>query len=193
LKTFKTPVILMIVLGLILTACAKPPTEEMDNALAALTRAENDPDAVMYAANSITRARSALTQMQAEAAAKRYDAARTYAQETISAAEKAISDGRAGALRAKNEADGLMARLSAAIAETEGAIGNARQVRNSGLDFQAISRDFDAARLTFDQAQVAASSGNYKEALDKGQTVRSALDNINARVSEAVMAVTRKK
>jgi hypothetical protein len=83
LKTLKNPVILLIILGLILTACAKPPTEEMDNALAALTRAENDPDAVMYAANLIARARSALTQLQAEAAAKRYDAARTYAQETI--------------------------------------------------------------------------------------------------------------
>jgi flagellar biosynthesis/type III secretory pathway protein FliH len=195
LNTLKIPVMIFIILGMILMAggCAKPPTEEMDKALAALTRAENDPDAVMYAANSIARARSALTQMQTEAAAKRYDAARTYAQETISAADRAITDGRAAALRAKDEAASLMSLLSASIAETEGAITSARKVRNSRLDFEALSRDFEGARRIFDQAQIAASAGNYPDALAKGQTVRQALSDINARISQAVMAVTRKK
>jgi hypothetical protein len=165
----------------------------MDQAQAALTRAENDPDAVMYAADSITRARNALTRMQAEAAAKRYDAARTYAQETISAADRAISDGRAAAQRAKDDTNSLMALLTTSVEETEGAINAARQVKNSSLDFEALSRDFESARQTFDQAQISAAAGNYKDALEKGQTVRAALSGINARLSEAVMAVSRKE
>jgi hypothetical protein len=194
-KKGKIPVMFFIILGLICTAggCAKPPTEEMDKALEALTRAENDPDAVLYAADSIIRARNALAQMQAESAAKRYDAAKTYAQETISAAEKAVADGRAAALRAKDEAASLMTLLSASVKETEGAIKAARQVKNSSLDFESLSRDFESARRTFDQAQVSAGAGNYKDALEKGRTVRSALSGINARISEAVMAVSRKK
>ncbi|MDR2110629.1 MAG: DUF4398 domain-containing protein [Spirochaetaceae bacterium] len=195
MKKGKIPVMFFIILGLICTAggCAKPPTEEMDKALEALTRAENDPDAVLYAADSIIRARNALAQMQAESAAKRYDAAKTYAQETISAAEKAVADGRAAALRAKDEAASLMTLLSASVKETEGAIKAARQVKNSSLDFESLSRDFESARRTFDQAQVSAGAGNYKDALEKGRTVRSALSGINARISEAVMAVSRKK
>ena len=195
MNKYKIPVIFCIILGLIFTAggCAKPPTEEMEQARAALTRAENDPDAVLYAADSITRARDALTRMQAEVAAKRYDVARTYAQETISAADKAISDGRAAAQRAKDEADSLMALLSTSVKETEGAINAARQVKNSSLDFEALSRDFESARQTFDQAQISAAAGNYKDALEKGQIVRSALSSINNRLSEAIMAVSRKK
>jgi HEPN domain-containing protein len=195
LNKYKTPALFFIILGLLCLAggCAKPPTEEMDNAQAALTRAENDPDAVLYAADSITRARNALEQMRAEAAAKRYDAASTYAQETIRAADKAISDGRAAALRAKDDTASLMTLLSASIKETGEAIDAARQVQNSSLDFEALSRDFESARRTFDQAQVSASAGNYKDATEKGQTVRSSLSGINARLSEAVMAVSRKK
>jgi hypothetical protein len=195
LNNRKTPVICFIMLGLLFAAggCAQPPTEEMDQAQAALTRAENDPEAVLYAGDSITRARNALTQMRSEAAAKRYDAARTYAQETISAAEKAIADGQAGAQRARDDAAGLMTLLAASVAETETAINAARQVPNSGLDFEALSRDFESARRTFDQAQIANAAGSYKEALEKGQAVRAALSGINARLSEAVMALTRKK
>jgi hypothetical protein len=195
LKEWKIPVMFFIILGLIATAggCAKPPAEEMDKALEALTLAENDPDAVLYAADSIARARNALTRMQAEAAAKRYDAAKTYAQETISAAEKAVADGRAAALRAKDEAASLMTLLDASVKETDGAIKAARQVKNSSLDFEALSRDFDSARRTFEQAKVSAAAGNYQDALEKGRTVRSALSGINARLSEAVMEVSRKK
>lgn len=195
MNKYKIPALFFIILGLLCLAggCAKPPTEEMDNAQAALTRAENDPDAVLYAADSITRARNALEQMRAEAAAKRYDAASTYAQETIRAADKAISDGRAAALRAKDDTASLMTLLSASIKETGEAIDAARQVQNSSLDFEALSRDFESARRTFDQAQVSASAGNYKDAMEKGQTVRSSLSGINARLSEAVMAVSRKK
>jgi hypothetical protein len=86
-----------------------------------------------------------------------------------------------------------MTLLAASVAETEEAINAARQVKNSGLDFQALSQDFESARRLFDQAQVSNAAGNYKDALEKGQAVRAALSGINARLSEAVMAATRKK
>jgi hypothetical protein len=94
---------LFLAAGTVLLAggCAKPPTEEMDAASAAVTRAENDPDAVTYAGNSLARAREALNRMSVEADSKRYDAAKSFAAEAIAAADKAISDGRAGAARAK--------------------------------------------------------------------------------------------
>ena len=76
----------------------------MENAEAALVRAENDPDAAAYAGNTLLRARDALASMRAEAEAKRYDAAKTYAAEAVNAAEKAVNDGRAAAARAGEEA-----------------------------------------------------------------------------------------
>ncbi|MDR2102358.1 MAG: DUF4398 domain-containing protein, partial [Treponema sp.] len=81
----------LVILAFFQGGCAKPPTEEMNNAAAAVTRAENDADAVTYAGNLLVRARDTLTRMQIEAEAKRYDAARALAAEAISAADKAIA------------------------------------------------------------------------------------------------------
>ncbi|MDR2619091.1 MAG: hypothetical protein LBC62_09500, partial [Treponema sp.] len=78
-----------------LGGCAKPPTEEMEAATEALIRAENDPDAVAFGETSLNRARDAIFRMRQEANAKRYDAAKSYAVEAVSAAGKAVIDGRA--------------------------------------------------------------------------------------------------
>jgi hypothetical protein len=181
-----------LVLGLALGGCAKPPTEEMNNAVEAVTRAENDADAAMYAGNALARARDALNRMQAEADSKRYDAAKTYASEAISAAERAIADGRAGAQRAREEAAALVAGLGPLIAETDQGI-KAAQAAGLPLDFAALGREFDTARNNSDQAEVALAGGQYRDALEKGRNAQADLNSINQELSGAVMAVSRKK
>jgi vacuolar-type H+-ATPase subunit I/STV1 len=182
-----------VALSLIIGACAKPPTEEMNNAAAAVTRAENDTDAVTYAGSTLSRARDALSRMQTEAESKRYDAAKTSAAEAIAAADKAIADGRSGAVRAQEEAASLVEGLTPAIAETEQAIRSARAKGNVQLDFNSVNQDFAAARLTADQAAVSLAGNNYQDALDKGRSARAGLSDINARVSSAATAASRKK
>jgi hypothetical protein len=183
------------ILGIVLISggCAKPPTEEMNNAVAAVTRAENDADAVTYAGSVLIRARESLTRMQAEADSKRYDAAKSYAAEAITAADKAVADGRAGAARAREEAAGLIAALKPAVSETGEAIRVAKAARNLNLDFAGIDRDFEAARHTADQAEISLAENNYQDALDKGRSARAELSDINARLSVAATAASRKK
>jgi hypothetical protein len=194
-KTIRAALLISAILGLVLASggCAKPPTEEMNNAVAAVTRAENDADAVTYAGSTLTRARESLTRMQTEADAKRYDAARSYAAEAIAAADKAVADGRAGAARAREEAASLVAALKPAIAETDEAIRSAKAARSLDLDFTGIDRDFEAARRTADQAEVSLAGNRYQEALDRGRSARAGLSEINQRLSEAAMAASRKK
>lgn len=194
--TKKTQIALVIcaVLAMaLLSGCAKPPTEEMNNAVAAVTRAENNTDAVTYAGSTLVRARESLNRMQTEADSKRYDAARAYAAEAIAAADKAVTDGRAGAARAREEAAGLVSSLKPAISETGEAIRNAKAARNLGLDFAGIDRDFEAARRTADQAEVSLAGNNYQDALDKGRSARAGLSDINMRLSQAATAASRKK
>ncbi|HCC37833.1 MAG TPA: hypothetical protein DEQ14_09580 [Treponema sp.] len=182
----------IVVLALIGASCAKPPTEEMNSAIEAVTRAENDADAVLYAGNSLARARSALTRMQAEADSKRYDAAKTYAAEAIAAADKAMADGRAGAIRARTEAETLVSGLRPAVTETDKGIQAAKSAGLS-LNFDTLSRDFDTARQNVTQAENALAGNNYQDALDRGRSAQSGLSDINQRLSSAVMAVSRKK
>jgi hypothetical protein len=172
--------------------CAKPPAAEMNNAIEALTRAENDADAALYAANTLARARDAVKRMQAEADSKRYDAAKTYAAEAVAAADKAIADGRAGAARAREEAAALVAELPPAIAETEQGLRSGRQA-NLALDFPALNQDLNAARLNANQAEAALAGNLYQDALEKGRNARAGLSDINQKLSAAATAVSRKK
>jgi hypothetical protein len=194
-KKIRIALLISAIPGIVLLSggCAKPPTEEMNNAIAAVTRAENNADAVTYAGSTLTRARESLTRMQAEADSKRYDAARSYAAEAVAAADKAVADGQAGAARAREEAAGIIAALRPVISETDEAIRAAKAARNLNLDFTGIDRDFEAARRTADQAEISLAGNNYQDALDKGRSARAGLSDINQRLSEAATAASRKK
>jgi hypothetical protein len=190
-QTFHT-LCIALVLAMLAMGCAKPPTAEMNNATEAVTRAENDSNAVTYAGGSVARARDALTRMNAEATAKRYDSARSYAAEAIAAADRAINDGRAGAERARSEAANFIAELKPLLAETEQGINAARAARLP-LDFNSINNEFDTARANTAQAETAYNGSRYGEAIDRGRAARVGLNSINQQLSTATLAVTRKK
>jgi vacuolar-type H+-ATPase subunit I/STV1 len=181
-----------IILGLI-GGCAKPPVAEMEAAVAALTQAENDPDAAAFAESTLLRARDAVSRMQSEASAKRYDAAKSYAAEAISASEKAISDGRAAATRAREEASSLVTNLKGTLVETENSLDSAKKVPNVNLDFPGLTKDLDAARGTVNQADAAVQSNKPREALEQGRTARAQLSDLNGKISDGVRAASRKK
>lgn len=192
----KKPGIILVALIpviLLLAACATPPTEEMNKAYDAVTRAENDADAVSYAGNTLTRARDALTRMQNEADAKRYDMAKTYATQAINSAERAIADGKAGAARAREEASTLVEDLGVPLVETGEALSSARNVENISIDYGALSENLNTARETYDEARQNLAEEKYPEAVAQGETVRSTLAEINTSINEAVEATSRKK
>jgi len=193
MKGLKTIIICtVLVLAVFSMGCAKPPTEEMNNAAEAVTRAENDNDAVTYAANSVARARDALARMHEEVASKRYDAAKSYAAEAISIAERAISEGRAGAVRARNETSAMISDLRPLLNETEQGIISANSA-GLDLDFEALARDFDIARSNIDQASAALSGNRFDDAQKLCRAARSDLNGINQKLSNAAIAVSRKK
>jgi len=189
--TFYTFCLILVPIMLIM-GCAKPPTTEMNDASEAVTRAENDINAVTYAGGSVTRAKDALLRMNMEAAEKRYDSARAYAAEAIAAAERAISDGRAGAERARNEAAKYIADLKPLLAETEQGVDTARKARLP-LDFDSVDNDLNTARNSINQAETAYSTTRYGDAVDHARAARVVLNDINQQLSTSTLAVTRKK
>jgi hypothetical protein len=184
---------LLVILVFALSACASPPTEEMQRARDAVIRAESDADAVTYAGNSVSRARDARTRMQSEADSKRYDAAKDFAAEAINNAERAIAEGLSAKERSRAEAAALLDSLQSLLTETQNAINNARGVANILLDFDSLTRDMDKARGIYDEAQQSLQAGNNLDAVAKGQTVRSLLSDINTRINEAAIATSRKQ
>ena len=183
----------LFILVFTLFACSTPPVEEMNNAMDAVTRAENDADTVAFAPNALVNARNALTRMQEEADAKRYDAAKNFAAEAISIAERAVTEGKAGAARVRDEASDLISRLSGTLSETASAVNAARDAQDIQLDFDSISRDLSLANRTYEDAMQSYQANKFRNAIAEGQTVRSLLSDINARISGAAQIVSRKK
>ena len=202
---------IFIIISVFISGCEKPPLAEMDSAREAVFRAENDADAVQYAGGTLERARDALRRMQAEADSKRYDAARTLAEEAITAAEKAISDGKAGAQRAAaesaalissvrseiedtaallNETAALISGLRSEIDETTSNVSSARYALMA-LDYDDLERRIINAHNTADRAEVDNAAGRYQDAIEKARAVRAELAIINQMVANAVPIVKK--
>jgi hypothetical protein len=182
----------LLVYLVFITGCTQPPTEEMNNAEEAVLRAENDPDAVTYAPNLVQRARETLALMVAESNAKRYQAAKTYAAEAITLAERAIEEGLTSSLRTREQALSSLSAVRPLLLETESRINNAKAAKLP-LDYDTIDRDFYAARGTYDQAQSAISNAKYQEAIFLSNNVRTGLAGINQKLGTTAMTVSRKK
>jgi hypothetical protein len=182
----------LAVLSVLITACAKPPTEEMEAARTAVARAENDPDVAVYAVSTLARAREALSNMEAEALAKRYDTARNYAAEAVTNAEKAINDAQTALTRAREDSANALNALRNAITETDTAITQGKRNRLS-LDWNQIDRDFEDAQTVAGEAEAAAAANRYRNVVERTNTARTALGAITAQISGASLALTRKK
>jgi hypothetical protein len=176
----------------LMTGCSREPTEEMNNAEEAVARAENDPNAVNYSGNLISRAKDSLALMYEEAEAKNYDAVINHANDAISFAERAINEGSGQAWLAKNEATAVMSNVGSQIQETEQRIDNAKAARLP-LDFDSIDRDFDSAQRTYTQARSAMSGNRYQEAIFLSNNVKAGLNSINQKLGASAMEVSRKK
>jgi hypothetical protein len=164
--------------------CARPPIAEMDSAREAVFAAENDAEAVQYGTSSLERARTALRNMEDAANSKRYDAAKVFAEEAIAAAEKAKTDGRAAAVRIREEAASNLSSLRSEIEETSINVNGARYSQLD-LDHDALDRGIRDAYVTYDQAEGSMSAGMYRDALDKAMTVRANLADINLKITNA--------
>lgn len=177
----------------VLFSCAKPPTAEMDQATAAVAKAQADANATQYAPESLKRAVDSLAKMKAEADAKRYDNAKTLAQETIKLADQAIADGNAGLERAKDEAASLIASGKSLVLEVTNALNGAKKVARIKLNFTDVTAKFNNAKATLAAAEKDQGSGNFKGAIEKGKTARTALSDILSTISSAVQAASKKK
>ena len=170
---------------ILITGCTQPPLDEMANAREAVFRAESDPNASMYAAGSLARARDSLQRMQTEADSKNYDAARTYAAEAAAAAERAINEGRAAAQRAEAEANTLVSGLRAEIDEANRNLNGARYSQMD-LDYDAMESGIINAYNAVDQAEAALSSGMYQDAADIVGSIRTNLTDLNYTIASSV-------
>jgi tetratricopeptide (TPR) repeat protein len=84
------------------------------------------------------------------------------------------------------EAANLLDSVQAMLGETQKNIETARS-GNAQLDFNALNGDFSTARSQAIAAQSALLGDDYRESIQKSQSARSILEDINTRVSQAAI------
>ncbi len=201
---------------LALSACAKPPSEEMENAAAALARAENEPNVVEYAGNTLTQAQNAYRRMNEAANAKQYDEAKLLAEEAINLAERAVSEARRAAEakvladageaktaeeaaavdndeKARSDASNLINAVKSSVAEAEQALKNAQTVRNIELNTNAILHEIEMAKQLIQEAEASLAEKKYEEAEDTAADARSAVSTAMTLIAEAARERSSKK
>ncbi|MDR3160890.1 MAG: DUF4398 domain-containing protein [Spirochaetaceae bacterium] len=183
----------ILIIVFIAGGCAELPQEEMDEAVAAVTQAENDPNAVLYGELALSRATTALSRMREEASAKRYQSAKNLAQDAIKAAAQARADGRTGAARAQDEARQALSEVQDLMAETERNLETAKNLGNLDANFDALGELLANAQGTVADAETDFSEGNYRESQEKCRAARFTLNGINGDLSKAVQKTSRKK
>ena len=182
----------VLALAVMLSGCAKPPTEEMQAAEDAFALAQNDADAQSYGSNSLNRARDALENMRNAVSTKKYDSVKDYAQQVIDLSQRAIADGNAGLQRARDEATNLLSSVQTALGDTTQRVAAARN-SNVPVDFVVINGDLGNARTQVNQAETALGNTDYQGSIQKSQSARSILGSIDNRLTQTSIATTRKK
>jgi hypothetical protein len=181
----------LLILGLF--ACAKPPQAEIDAAKVAVAKAAANSDVVTYASEALARAQDALSRMQTELTAKKYDKVKTLALEASAAAEKAITEAIANKEKMKADAAALIAAMKKALPEAEKTITAAKRIPRTGLDFTALAKTLTGAKSSLTAADADYANGNFKAAWNKVTAVQTALADGSKTVADAVQAATKKK
>ncbi|MDR1429760.1 MAG: hypothetical protein LBI85_05675 [Spirochaetaceae bacterium] len=175
------------------SGCAKPPTEEMNAARDAVTRAENNANAAAYAGDGVRRARSALERMDEEANAKRYDAARIAAAEAVAAAEKAISDGQTASARTADNASNLIVAAKTEIQAAEQSLDAAWKSGVRNINFAELNSAAAAAWQSVEQAEMSLAGGRAQDAVNSAEEARGSAARISLALSEGARAGSRKQ
>jgi hypothetical protein len=185
-------VTLALLLALMLAGCEKPPQAEIDAAAAAVSIAEADQNALTYGSAALERAKTALSQAYLSVENKRYDEAKTFADETVAAAERAVEDGKIGLARRIAEVEGVIGKAQTELETAEAAV-EAAALKAPSPDIQAHRVSLQEVRGILVSSQEDLTAQRFQDASSKAESVRSAAAAVVSALSSNASAFSKKK
>ncbi len=186
----------LLFLGSVFVAgCAKPPSEEIDAASAAMDAAQSA-EAPVYAPESWAMAQEAEAQLEAElvaeeqafALSRSYDKAKSLAEAAKAAADKAAADAVSGREVARSEATQTIEQAKALRLEVQTLLERAPQGKGTVADLAALRADTGSTEEMLRAAETALDGGQYVEARAKAEAAIQALDKVKAEIESARQA-----
>ena len=181
MRRFPVAVASIAVLCLIAVGCAKPPTEEIAAAKAAV-RAARDEGAAVYAPTEFSSATKALSDAETGVATKKYDEARTSAilsKEKADAAKQSAIENKAAA---KVDAEAAMSQADMALESATQALSGAPKGKGADEDVAQLNLDLERATSLLAGARQNLGAEDYHGALADAEKVSAEA----LRIQEAV-------
>lgn len=175
--------VLVLCLTAFLSACAEPPTKEIDQAQGAIDVAKAA-GAEQYAPADFTAATDALRRAQEAVAQRDYRQALSLAIESRNLAQNAAKAAGEARARTRDEAEGLIAEASTLLAQARERLRDpvvSRLQRRALVEPRAA---VDAAHSLVQEARAAITTEDYAGAL-------KAIDGVSARIRAAIEQISK--
>jgi hypothetical protein len=157
----------VLVLFLLISGCAKPPTLEIDAAKAAI-QAAKVVEADVYAASEFGAAQRALADAEAKVTGKEYELAKTAALQAKEKADAAKSAAGTGKAKAKAGSEEALTQAKAEVAGVKELIANAPKKADLGT----LESDLEQVEQGLPEADAAYNREDYMGAASKADLIK---------------------
>jgi hypothetical protein len=172
------PVLCFVLLTILLSACAEPPSKEMNQAQGAIDAARAA-GADQYAAVEFTAATDALRRAEEAVAQRDYRQALSLAIESRDGAQRAARGAGEARARTRGEAESLIAESSTLLAQARIRLREPALNRLPRRALQEARTAVDTAHTSLQEARAAVAEEDYARA-------RKAVDGLAARIQAAI-------
>jgi hypothetical protein len=189
----KYPVVVAPIVALALTVvgCAKPPTEEINAAMAAVNAAR-DEGAAVYASAEFGGASKALSDAETGVTTKKYDEAKTYAiqakEKADSARQLAITNKAAAKIKAEaaiGEADSALKAGSQALAGAPKGKGTEEDIGQLNLDLERATSLLAGGRQKMESADYYAAAADAEKVSAEARRIVEAVEIAKQNLAKA--------
>jgi len=179
---------LALCLAFVFISCAKPPTQELDAAQAALDSAKKA-EADVYAPDAYRSAKSTLDEARSKVDQKDYEGAKASAVQAKELADRASSQAETGKRQTRDEAQALVNRLSSGIGDARTALDGAPRGKGADGDLDQLRSDLAQAESSLGAAKSSLNGGKYKDALTQAQSAEGKLSGVQSATQTAMQKI----
>lgn len=181
---------LCFALGLIfvVASCAKPPTQELDAATAAINAAKQA-EADVYAADTYRSATNALNDANAKVEQKDYEGAKASATQAKELADRSKSESETSKRQIRDEAQATINRVAPGISDSRGNLSTAPRGKGADEDLDQLNADLSQAEANLSDARSSLNGGKFKDALAQARNAETKLSQVQGSVQGALQKI----
>lgn len=177
-----------VLIALIFSGCAKPPTQELDAAQAALDEAKNS-EADIYAPKTYISASNSLQEARLKVEQQDYEGGKASAVQAKQFADRSRSEAEANKQIVRNDVQDQINRVSSGITDARLVIDSAPKGKGADEDLDQLRSGLGQAEASLSAARNNISGGKFKDAQTQAQSAESRMMQVTESIQTAIQKI----